>query len=226
MAFSPTPRRALARPRGFTLMELGIVIGVSAILAAAIVPDIIEVMRNRMAEKAASDVVALHDAARLFFVMGPDTTRPQRWPGEQSAGQCNNNFTVANYRFEMINFGFLSSGLGPNAPPTSTAPNFMLNPWGIPYDVSLYAPVSAITTTPACLFGVTTNVPVSIANSFIAHLPQAACDGACPPSLTAVPLGFRRCCSFTSKPSAQLLALCPIGTLLQRNAMTGVLSCN
>ena len=47
--------------RGFTLIELGIVIGVTAVLAAAIVPEIIETMRNGAAQKAAADVSVIHE---------------------------------------------------------------------------------------------------------------------------------------------------------------------
>lgn len=204
-------------PRGFTLIELGIVIGVTAILAAAIVPDIIETMRNRMAEKAAADVIALHDSARLFFAQ--NTVRPRRWPGETSAGQCNVGWTFDNFKIDMIGGGYLSTGSGPANPFAAVANTFMQNPWGYTYDVSVYAPAGAVT--PACLFTVSTVVPTSVSTSFIAFLPQATCGGGCPG--VAPPAGFSRCCSYATKPSAGVLAACAGKTITR--AADGSVKC-
>jgi prepilin-type N-terminal cleavage/methylation domain-containing protein len=178
---------------GYTLLELAIVIGVAAILAATIVPDAIEAMKTRMAEKAAADVMQLHDAARLYFTQNVDTAgRKLRWPGEQSQGRCAANFQESLFVFEMLNNGYLASGGDPSNP----GPDFMLNPWQRPYEVSVYAP--STTSSPACLFGVTTAIPAQLQTAFTAALPQAGCGVACPPG--PQPAGFIRCCSFVSKP--------------------------
>ena len=190
------PARRRASRRGFTLIELGIVIGVSAILAAAIVPDIIETMRNRMAEKSAADVTALHDSARLFFAQ--NTVRARRWPGESSAGQCNVGWAFANFKVDMIGGGYLATGGAPSDPFNNISGNFLLNPWRYSYDVGVFAPPGAAT--PACLFAVSTFVPRSVENAFTAHLPQATCGAGCPNPSGAVPVGFSRCCSFAAKP--------------------------
>jgi len=218
-----SPARRRASRRGFTLIELGIVIGVTAILAAAIVPDIIETMRNRMAEKSAADVTALHDSARLFFAQ--NTARPRRWPGESSAGQCNVGWAFANFKVDMIGGGYLATGGAPNDPFNNIAGRFLLNPWGYAYDVGVYAPPGAATT-PACLFAVSTFVPSSVENAFTAYLPQAACGAGCPgsPSGATPPAGFSRCCSFAAKPGAALLTACGNRPLV-RNAGTGALGC-
>lgn len=212
------PRRR--RRSGFTLLELGIVIGVAAILAAAILPDLIETMRNRMAERAAADAALIHDAARLYFVQA---THPlygrYRWPGEQTAGQCATGYLEGNALFELTNGGYIASGGGP-ANPTNQGPNFMRNPWGQRYYLSLYAP--STTPAPACLFGVVTDVPEVVANAFISFLPQAACNppgqanGACTivgqgGAAPAVPAGFQRCCSYVPKPGAAFGGPCPAG---------------
>jgi type II secretory pathway pseudopilin PulG len=212
------PRPPRLRPGGFTLIELGIVIGVTAILAAAIVPDVIETMRNRMAEKAAADVTAIHDSARLFFAQ--NTVRPRRWPGEVSAGQCNTGWTFDAFKNDMIGGGYLATGGGPTNPFASISPNFMMNPWSQVYEVSLYAPVAS-PTTPSCLFGVSTVLPAAVADAFIANLPQATCGAGCPGD--PPPAGMSRCCSFVPKPGVSVFAACGTRAVV-RNA-SGVLSC-
>lgn len=199
---SKPPRRTRAR-RGFTLLELGIVIGVAAILAAAIVPDIIETMRNRMAEKAAGDVALVHDAARLFYVQ--NTNFPNRWPGENASGFCATNFSRGKFLNDMLGGGYLTGGGSP-VNPLAVGLEFLQNPWGQAYEVSVYAP-SAVAN-PACLFGVSTSVPGTVSNAFIAYLPQASCGLGCPPPAAALPAGFVRCCSFVPKPGANLLQAC------------------
>jgi type II secretory pathway pseudopilin PulG len=188
-------RNSFRRLGGYTLLELAIVIGVAAILAATIVPDAIESMKTRMAEKAAADVMQLHDAARLYYAQhkeaGP-TPRELRWPGENASGSCAVNFDEGRFKFEMINNGYLAAAGGP----TNPGLDFMMNPWQRPYEVSVYSP--ATTPFPACLFGVTTTIPAELQTAFTAALPQAGCGPACPPG--PAPAGFVRCCSFVSKP--------------------------
>jgi len=199
-------RRRVARPLGFTLLELGIVIGVSAILAAAIVPDLIETMRNKMAERASADVAVIHDAARLFYI--ENVVLPLRWPGELSAGQCNNTFVPGNATAQLLLGGYLAGGTGTNTPLLGSA-NFMMNPWGQAYDPVLYAPVGLVVARPACLFGIATNVPAAISEGFVSFLPQASCVvGACPPGIAAVPTGFVRCCSYVPKPGTAINGPC------------------
>lgn len=216
-------RRARApNNRGFTLLELGIVIGVSAILAAAIVPDLVETMRNRMAEKAAADVAVAHDAARLFYIQNQNGT-VLRWPGEQGAGLClwalSGAAGPSQAWAQLLSGGYLASG-SPN--PFIPGPKFMLNPWNQPYEPTLYAP-GGIVVSPACLFGIATNVPAAIAPGFISFLPQAACNppggiGACPLTVVggAIPANFVRCCSYVPKPGATATGPCPPATPTMR----------
>jgi len=208
------------RRTGYTLLELAIVIGVAAILAASIVPDAIEAMKTRMAEKSATDVMQLHDAARLYFAQNVDSAgRRLRWPGEQSQGSCAANFQESLFIFEMLNNGYLASGGDPSNP----GPEFMLNPWQRPYEVSVYAPATAAS--PACLFGVTTAIPTQLQTAFTAALPQAGCGAACPPG--PQPTGFIRCCSFVSKPGVGGSANhpCPAAKVLKVRPADGVLIC-
>jgi len=221
--------RVRSRNRGFTLLELGIVIGVAAILTAAIVPDLIETMRNRMAEKAAADVAVIHDAARLFYIQNT-FLGPGRWPGENSVGQCKDSFDgIGKAKQELLMGGYLTGGGGP-ANPLLTAENFMTNPWGKPLEMTVYAPTAS--TSPACLFGVATDVPEVISRAFISFLPQAACNaagggGPCPPTTGggAPTAGFVRCCSYVPKPGATITGPCKVGQTVKADGNTGVLRC-
>ena len=192
------------RRQGFTLLELGIVIGVSAILAAAIVPDLIETMRNRMAEKAAGDVAVIHDAARLYYLQ--EKTIPFLWPGENSTNYCSNAYSEGKAILELLQKGYLAGGGGAVTPMNYDRDRFLKNPWGQPYQMHLFAPTGVAS--PACLFGITTNVPAAVANGFISFLPMASCN----PVATATPCplvngalppeGMVTCCSYVPKPGA------------------------
>lgn len=195
------------RPCGFTLLELGIVLGVSAILAAAIAPDFIESMRNKMAEKAAADVALVHDAARWFYLESGRSAGDYRWPGENGINECTTNFQPDKARFDLLINGYLAGG-GP-ADPLNTPPSFMRNPWGQGYDMVLAQPPPVGTMQLGCLFGIATNMPEAVADGFIAFLPQAACNtpggSPCPANpAVAVPAGMRRCCSFVPKPGVEM----------------------
>src|SRR5437016_1077283 len=140
-------RPGQAKNRGFTLLELGIVLGVSAILAAAIVPDLIETMRNKMGERAAADVAIIHDAARLFYIQNQNISA-LRWPGENSQGQCAaGGWTPANTIKDLILGGYIASGSGGLA-----APAAFRNPWGQSYEPNLYA--TGVGGGPICMFGI------------------------------------------------------------------------
>lgn len=188
---------------GFTLLELGVLMGVAAILAAAIVPDLVEGMRNRAAEKAARDVMLLHDAARLFYIQDRSNGFSNRWPGETTPGSCMQGFSEGQGQYLLMQGSYVMT----------PANAFLSNPWGRPYDITTYLPNAANWNFgAACLFGVVTDVPTSVSNAFISSLPMASCSpGVCPPATAAVPANFSHCCSFIFKPGAQMQAACGVG---------------
>lgn len=74
------------KQRGFTLIELMVVLAVLGLLAAFTTPKYIEEMNLRRAKLTAEDTAAIMDAARNYRVS------TAAWPG--SASNCNNAITV------------------------------------------------------------------------------------------------------------------------------------
>jgi prepilin-type N-terminal cleavage/methylation domain-containing protein len=188
-----------ARRRGFTLMELGVVLAVSAILAAAIIPDFVEAARTRMAERTAEDVALIHDAARWYFVQtaAAPGTPPDTWPGQPSSGTC-----------------ALSPGTDPLSVLVSAGYLAVrpVNPWKQDYVLTLRA--STLAGSKGCLLQVTTDVPTQVAHAFSHVMPQGGCNGdsgnpnLCGAGTTAVPGGFTRCCTFLPRPGVGTVAGC------------------
>ncbi|MGC4120210.1 MAG: prepilin-type N-terminal cleavage/methylation domain-containing protein [Myxococcales bacterium] len=190
--------------RGFTLIELGIVLAVTAILAAAFVPDFVESARTSMAEKAAGDVNGLLDSARWYYVRSLDgsamTGRRGTWPGQQGPQTCAMQLSPPNSGIqELWLSGYITS--------------IPLNPWGQPYEAQLeYANALAGTggPPPACNFELDTNLPndTGLLAAFKSFIPLAQCNNDDPPPppdrrcqvSTPLPAGFVRCCAFSPKP--------------------------
>jgi prepilin-type N-terminal cleavage/methylation domain-containing protein len=108
--------------RGFTLVELAIVLSVAAVLTAVIVPDMIEAARARMASRAAEDMARIQDAAKWFFLHSDPVKGQELWPGEVATGTCNG--TPAQVQAALINAGYISNA-------------DLVNPWGQRYEIDL-----------------------------------------------------------------------------------------
>lgn len=210
----PTTPRARRRA-GFTLLELGIVLGVSAILAAALMPDFIESMRNKMAEKAAGDVALLHDSARWYFVQ-----TGSKWPGEMSVGNCRKGLNESQMVANLLLGGYLKGGV-------DSSVKALENPWKKAYHLDLWEPPSALPLKAGCLFGVHTDIPEKLGEAFISLLPQAACNkggtGPCPPG--AVEAGYIRCCSYVPKPGVTTSGCPPNKPTMVYQPATNTLGC-
>ena len=235
--------RPKRKPRGFTLIQLGVVLACAAVLAAVVMPDFIETQRNKMAVKSAEEVAVLFDAARWFYLT-PPPGRASGWPGQHDPTNCtlaNYNFDMVKARFELYDGGYYATN------PTDTTASYS-NPWTRQYEFDIL-PSTLLGGDNVCLFRISTNVPVGVAKAFIANLPQAGCEngaalGLPPPvaSLTqtcglasAAPgPGWVRCCgaapppmppgTISWTPSAPTnRAFCPSGKKLD-NA-TGTLKC-
>lgn len=201
-------------PRGFTLVELGVVLAVSALLAATLLPDLVEGARVRAAERAALDISYIHDAARWYYSQTTSYTTgatgliPDSWPGQSSSGSC--ALPVGADPFPLlIQNGFLALRQS--------------NPWGLPYEALTVNPDSS--DQQHCLFQVNTEVPIEAAQTLASLLPQGRCRSSlgCPPS--TIP-GFVRCCSSVTRPGVGMATTgCDPPKSLKFNASGGV-TCN
>jgi len=82
------------RKAGFTLIELAIVLAVSAILASAVVPFYIKQAQIRAGEKTALEVAVIQEAARAYYIDNDS------WPTDintlKSGGYLNNTWVTNN----------------------------------------------------------------------------------------------------------------------------------
>jgi type IV pilus assembly protein PilE len=196
------PPTCLRAPRGFTLVELGVALAVAAILAAVVLPDLVEASRDEQAERTALDISYLHDAARWYrsqtngitdssLGIGADT-----WPGQSSGGATGCSPIDSSTAFQNLKAnGFLVEGQP-------------VNPWGKDYTARELNHVgTAGNPSMGCMFMVSTEVPTPVADKLRGMLPQAICnDPVCgPPALTA---GYSRCCSGAVRPGMLLAEGC------------------
>jgi len=198
-------------PRGFTLVELGVVLAVAALLAATLLPDLVEGARVRAAERAALDVSYIHDAARWYYsqttayTSGATGLIPDTWPGQSSSGTC-----------------LLPPGADPF--PLLVQNGFLAyrqqNPWGLPYEaVTVDIPGGG------CMFQVNTEVPVEAGGTLESLLPQGRCRNSPGCSPSTIP-GYVRCCSSVTRPGVGMATSgCPPPKSLKFNSSGGV-TCN
>ena len=85
---------------GFSLIELGIVIGIMSILSTALVPGLVAKARNKYAQQMVTDIERLHAAAESFY------HQHDRWPGTTNACQKDSATTGA---AELVQMGFIES---------------------------------------------------------------------------------------------------------------------
>jgi prepilin-type N-terminal cleavage/methylation domain-containing protein len=222
-------RRLTPARGGFTLLELGVVLAVSAILAAALVPDFIEASRTRMAERVGQHVLGLHQAARAYFVRTSSMVGvpPNTWPGQNSSGSglptnlaCRLGNNAATGQVNDAIDLLVKQGLLPSRP---------VHPFDREYSVSLRP--AALTGT-GCMLQVTTDVPTELVAGFKNTVPQSGCNepgtptfcdvvGPVSPAVPAPRNGFVRCCSFVPKPGVGVISGCPSPRALARKVVGG-----
>jgi prepilin-type N-terminal cleavage/methylation domain-containing protein len=165
---------------GFTLIELAIALAVAGILAAALVPDFIEMARNDLAETAAADIVQLEDASRWFYRNSnlADPTQ-RRWPGQAAVGVCNIDPVLAQQ--ELIAAGY------------ATAQAFT-TPWAGNYRLA-----AASIAADNCGLRVDAEMPANAAGAVTQFVPVLNAI-ACPPALGA---GNASACSVIPAPGKE-----------------------
>jgi prepilin-type N-terminal cleavage/methylation domain-containing protein len=90
--------RVPAGKRGFTIIELSVVLAIMSVIATVVVPDFIALTKNELARQAADQILQAQDAARSFYhtsVQDPDRAISDPayavWPGEEIPHTCRIN---------------------------------------------------------------------------------------------------------------------------------------
>lgn len=109
-----TPRRRDARPRGFTLIEIMVVIVILGVLAALVVPRVLERPDEARAVAAKSDIAALMQALKLYRLDN------QRYPSAEQG------LAALVTRPEL-------PPVPPNWKPNGYVDKLRNDPWGRPY---------------------------------------------------------------------------------------------
>ena len=197
-----------AAPRGFTLLELGLVIGIISVLSAALLPSVLEAARTRMATRAAEEVRLIQEAARFYYLNPTNAAQGSVWPG-----QTNN--TVCAQTKEPIQELFDRGALQRSAPDPANpaAAPMMRNPWNQPYVTRLVSPLAG-GTVDGCMVQVSTWVQRNVSAAF-ADAVQGACDNTCGVAPPAPPGEFDWCCVFTERPAGISSPGCPTGQVLK-----------
>lgn len=208
----------LKRPshRGFTLLELGVVIGIITVLSAAVLPSVLEAARTRMASRAAEEVQLIQEAARWYY-LNPAAFKDPTWPG-QLAGTCTQTKDPLQ---ELIDSGAVARSAPDPANPAAAAT--LRNPWNQPYLTRL-ATSMAGGTADGCMLQVSNWVQTNVAPAFADSVQGSCNDGADTPcgATPPAPQGeFRWCCAFTARPAGMSTPGCVFpNTKLQASGST------
>ena len=173
--------------RGFTLVEVAIVLAVIGVLVVAVLPSAMNQARTELAERAVKEIIRIQDASKAFYLNSAPAGTPSVavWPGQGLPCGTNPNAT----RNALL-------GVAPVAAPYVVAAE-LLNPWGNPYIVE----TDSAPTADQCGIRVKTQVPLQLAGLIRTFLPQATC-GANVCGLAAG-AGNQVCCSSISKPGME-----------------------
>jgi prepilin-type N-terminal cleavage/methylation domain-containing protein len=183
--------------RGFTLIELAIVLGVMIILAAAVAPELIARSRYEMAENVREDLSRLLMVSQQYYsnsvrfsASGPVDPRLGRWPGQKSVPDILNCTMSGNPAVDVRVFvGSDYEGDGP------MPARFVRSPWAREYEMrTVPSAVPAGDGLPHCHMEVAIDVPADVARYVRDMIPGGACSW--PPAAD----GFVSCRARASKP--------------------------
>ncbi|MEL6759257.1 MAG: type II secretion system protein, partial [Myxococcota bacterium] len=177
--------------RGFTLIEMAIVLSVISILVAVVAPDFIEIARNDLAEQSAGEVTAIFDAAKWsYHESSPMNPESMHWPGDPDADSVENG---------PRGIEDCLTGMGGGCV-RMLPPSALRNPWDQNYEAYIDPPSGGLI--------VRTNVPTSVAGVMRSYMPGGECaapyNGGVAPGFCntgpPAPPGMTRCCGMIPKP--------------------------
>ncbi len=203
-----TPKR-IGEAKGFTLVELAIVLAIVAILSTVVVPDFIEVARNDLAQQAAREMTLILDTSKWYYAnsgtwQGSDF-RPDdmRWPGDYTGNDSENGSNAAENCLIGAGPGSIL-GISLRCDVGYLPRSALQNPWGGQYEINLGLANGGI--------NVATNVPESVAGVIRSFVPGGECQngfngGAGAPQycgpMAGQPAGFVTCCATIPRPGRE-----------------------
>lgn len=172
--------------RGYTLIELAIVLAVSSIMLAVVAPDFIAMTRVSLAEQSATEMTRVVEAAKWYYHESnrDDPALERVWPGQASAGDEVSDRTVR----ECLR------GERPRCARRVVPDELLTNPWGQPYVLHVRNDTLVVES----------HVPDAVTGVLEASLPGALCDATdlyC--GFGVAPAGFRACCSVSPRPGVE-----------------------
>jgi prepilin-type N-terminal cleavage/methylation domain-containing protein len=169
------------RAQGFSLIELGVVLAVASVLAAALLPDAIEEAKLRVTRKSAEDMARIQEAAQWFFLHSSVAKGDERWPGETVSDRCPSK-PATEPLDELVASGYM---VDPpknelNAPGDDTRSGDRWSPWREKYVVDFKMMPGRTDSFVHCYLRVGTRVPSEMGEALIRFLPNAACNFTAP----------------------------------------------
>ena len=192
--------RAALATSGYTLIELGVVLGVIAIISGAVMVSVVEIAKNRAAQNAAEQIVMIQQAAKDYYhdsmidtaggEIKPDLAH---WPSEQAASAtmyytCKGGGILD----ELIAKGLVKMKKGFEGK----------NAWGNEYKIELRAGGDPDTDGRVwkCALWIGVDVPPEVAGVLETYLPAATCND---DTFCGSPETGKRCCTQIPRPGME-----------------------
>ncbi len=117
----------MQRRRGFSLVEMAIVLAVTSVLATVFMPGFIASTQQKLAERVAKDIEFLQDAASSYFIQTLNADEGSHWPGFSSSCevQRTQNGEKLDPLQELIDNGYLANRAA------------LKDPWGGHYEIGI-----------------------------------------------------------------------------------------
>jgi prepilin-type N-terminal cleavage/methylation domain-containing protein len=150
------PSRGKPRAQGFTLLEIGIVLAIGAILTTMLAPSVVEALRTTSAERTAEAMWRIQEAGLWGYVDSAPIMDEAHWPGQVDCENENITAQLANQYLEQ---------------------QFLTNPWGRPYVVTL---VTGDGSERRCLMRIWTEIPDEVHEMVYERLRAPKCGSTAP----------------------------------------------